>query len=40
MAETALALGARAPDFTAPDRNGQSPHLAKALERSAQVLVV
>ena len=39
MAERELAVGAHAPDFTVRDQNGQSWHLAEALERSAQVLV-
>ena len=39
MAETTLAVGAPAPDFTAPDQDDLSWHLAEALEQSAQVLV-
>jgi AhpC/TSA family len=39
VAETTLAVGAGAPDFTAPDQNGQMWHLAEALQQSAQVLV-
>ena len=39
MAETRLAVGAHAPDFTAPDQDGQVWHLAEALEQATQVLV-
>ena len=39
MAETTLAVGAHAPDFSAPDQNGQLWHMAEALQQSAQVLV-
>ena len=39
VAETRLAVGAHAPDFTAPDQDGQVWHLAEALEQATQVLV-
>jgi peroxiredoxin len=34
-----LAIGAPAPDFTAPDQAGRDWRLADALTRAAQVLV-
>ena len=39
MAQEQLAVGARAPDFEAPDEGGQPWRLSDALKRSAQVLV-
>ena len=39
MAQTELAVGAQAPDFSAPDEGGQPWRLSEALERAAQVLV-
>ena len=39
MAMTSLAVGAQAPDFTAPDEQDRSWRLTDALGRSPQVLV-
>jgi peroxiredoxin len=39
MTQKTLAVGAQAPDFSAPDQNGQMWHLADALDQSPQVLV-
>lgn len=39
VGETTLTIGARAPDFLAPDQTGQSWRLSDALGRAAQVLV-
>jgi peroxiredoxin len=39
MTETAVQVGAVAPDFEAPDEHGKIWHLRDALQRAAQVLV-
>ena len=39
MAVTSLAVGAQAPDFTAPDERNRPWRLADALARGAHVLV-
>jgi len=39
VTQTGIDVGARAPDFTAPDQNDEPWQLSKALLRSAQVLV-
>lgn len=39
MAQTELAIGARAPVIAAPDENSQLWQLTDALERAQQVLV-
>ena len=39
MADTDVAVGAQAPDFSAPDEQGRDWRLADGLARSAQVLV-
>jgi len=36
---TAIAVGARAPDFTVPDEHGQPWRLSDALKRASQILV-
>jgi peroxiredoxin len=40
MVEAKLAVGAQAPDFTAPDENGERYRLSNALGVSPQVLVL
>ena len=39
MTQTSIAVGARAPDLTAPDQDDEQWQLSKALLGSAQVLV-
>jgi peroxiredoxin len=39
VAQTEVAIGGQAPDFAAPDQNGQLWHLIDALERAPQVLI-
>jgi peroxiredoxin len=39
MAVTSLAVGAQAPDFTAPDEHNRPWRLTDALARCAQVLI-
>lgn len=39
MAQTEVVVGAQAPDFEAPDENGQLWRLSSAPARSPQVLV-
>jgi peroxiredoxin len=39
VTQTNIGVGARAPDFAASDQNDEPWQLAKALLRSAQVLV-
>jgi peroxiredoxin len=39
MTETALQVGAKAPDFEAPDEHGTAWRLSQAVTRAAQVLV-
>ncbi len=39
MAADQLAVDARAPDFTAPDQDGQEWRLSAAVQRATQVLL-
>jgi peroxiredoxin len=39
MTETALQVGAAAPDFEAPDEHGNTWRLSEAVTRALQVLV-
>jgi AhpC/TSA family len=39
MTETAVQVGAMAPDFEAPDENGNTWRLSEAVTRAVQVLV-
>lgn len=39
MTQTAVDVGAQAPDFAAPDEHGNTWRLSQALQRAPQVLV-
>ena len=39
MTQTEVAIGAKAPDFAAPDESGRLWRLSELLQHSAQVLI-